>query len=345
MQLSKALKIARRIVYLVLPIILLWLIFRKIDIPLLFQNLKSANPYIIGLAILVRPVQILIGSLRWYFLTRFYSNTDISLFYMIQQFWGSMVIGFFTPGSIGWDAYRVAVVGKKLQKYTVAFITILAEKFAALMAVLLLALGIFPFISDYLVQNKALLWEIYYWSIAALLIFAAGLFVTYQLKLPVRRVSSYYYKRVQRRIVNSISNQSIQKKIRADLDSSESILSVFKKPKLVIITMVLSFSNLVVSAFSSYLVFIALNYEISFLINLFASPVFFLLFIIPISIGSLGVREGAFIVLFGQFGVPMEIALLVSFFNLLGIFLNNIIGAGFLFSEGLQKNIPDLKKL
>jgi hypothetical protein len=41
----------------------------------------------------------------------------------------------------------------------------------------------------------------------------------------------------------------------------------------------------------------------------------------------------------------MEIALLISFFNLLGIFLNNIIGAGFLVSEGLQKNIPNLIKL
>lgn len=341
---SKALKIARRITYVLLPVLLLWLIFRKIDIPLLYQNLKSVNPYIVVLAIAVRPVQILAGSLRWYFLTRFYSNSEISLSYIVQQFWGSMVIGFFTPGSIGWDAYRIAVVGKKLQKYTVAFITIIAEKFAGLIAVMLLALGIFPFVSDYLVQNKALFWEIYFWSIVALLIIAITSFVIHQLNLPVRRFSNYYYKRVQRKMLNAIPNKSIQKKIRVDLGSSMNIFSVFKKPKLLVITMILSFSNLIVSAFSSYLIFIALGYEISFLINLFASPVFFLLFIIPISIGSIGVREGAFIILYGQFGVPMEIALLVSFFNLFGIFLNNIIGAGFLFSEGLQKNILNLKQ-
>jgi hypothetical protein len=80
-------------------------------------------------------------------------------------------------------------------------------------------------------------------------------------------------------------------------------------------------------------------------VNLFVAPIFFIIFLIPISFGSIGVREGAFILLYGQFGVPMEVALLVSFFNLFGLFLNNIIGALFIFGKGLNPSNEEIKSL
>ena len=49
-------------------------------------------------------------------------------------------------------------------------------------------------------------------------------------------------------------------------------------------------------------------------------------FLLPISFGSLGIREGAYVLFYGAFAVPMETALLVSFFNLLGMLLNNLVG-------------------
>jgi uncharacterized membrane protein YbhN (UPF0104 family) len=49
-------------------------------------------------------------------------------------------------------------------------------------------------------------------------------------------------------------------------------------------------------------------------------------FTLPISFGSLGIREAAFILVYGLFGVPAEIALSVSFFNLAGILLNSLVG-------------------
>jgi hypothetical protein len=89
---------------------------------------------------------------------------------------------------------------------------------------------------------------------------------------------------------------------------------------------IFSFLIQLTSAVGNQIFFIAANYDLPFLVNLFATPVLYFVFLLPISYGSLGIREGAYILLYGAFGVPMETALLVSFFNLFGILLNNLVG-------------------
>ena len=73
--------------------------------------------------------------------------------------------------------------------------------------------------------------------------------------------------------------------------------------------------------------FAALDYDLPFVLNLFIAPILFFIYALPISFGSIGVRETAYIILYGIFGVPSETALIVSFFALFGIMLNHLIGA------------------
>jgi uncharacterized membrane protein YbhN (UPF0104 family) len=100
-----------------------------------------------------------------------------------------------------------------------------------------------------------------------------------------------------------------------------------RRPELVLPVTIYSFLIQLTSAVGNQIFFIAVNYDLPFLVNLFVVPVLYFVFLLPISFGSLGIREGAYILLYGAFGVPMETALLVSFFNLLGLLLNNLIGA------------------
>jgi uncharacterized membrane protein len=51
------------------------------------------------------------------------------------------------------------------------------------------------------------------------------------------------------------------------------------------------------------------------------------IFLLPISFGSIGIREGAYIFFYGIFGMGQEAALLLSFLTLAGAFLNVFIGA------------------
>ena len=112
-------------------------------------------------------------------------------------------------------------------------------------------------------------------------------------------------------------------------DASISLRTVLKPwgdPRQVLPGLALSIVFMLVAAARGQIFFRALGYDLPFAFNLFASPVLVFVFALPISFGSFGIREAAFILVYGLFGVPAEIALSVSFFNLFGILLNSLIG-------------------
>jgi uncharacterized protein (TIRG00374 family) len=120
------------------------------------------------------------------------------------------------------------------------------------------------------------------------------------------------------------TNITVKEK-KHDISFRERITSLTNK-KILLYVLLLSFGIQVVSAIGNQIFFKALAYNLPFIVNLFVLPILFFIFLLPISFGSLGIREGAYIVLYGLFDVPVEIALIVSFFNLAGVLLNNLIG-------------------
>ena len=131
-----------------------------------------------------------------------------------------------------------------------------------------------------------------------------------------------YIARIQKKIVGGLGlGDKIQitiMPIRAMIEP----LSSFK----IIGVIALSFSIQLVSSVKSQIFFCALGYNLPFIVNLFVAPTLYFIFLLPVSFGSIGIREGVYVFLYGLFGVPIEIALLVSFFNLSGMLLNNLIG-------------------
>jgi len=96
----------------------------------------------------------------------------------------------------------------------------------------------------------------------------------------------------------------------------------------------------VAAAIVAQLNFVAAGYDIPFLVNLFVTPVLFFIYLLPVSFGGLGVREAAYIILYGMFGVPLETALLISFLALAGLLLNNLIGGAFIMGYRDQYTKP-----
>jgi uncharacterized membrane protein YbhN (UPF0104 family) len=70
----------------------------------------------------------------------------------------------------------------------------------------------------------------------------------------------------------------------------------------------------------------AFGQEVPLSVNLFVIPLTQIIFLLPISFGSLGVREGTFIILYGLFGIPKEVAFAASSAGLLGLLLTVSIG-------------------
>ena len=330
----------KRIIYIILPFVILYFILKKADIPLLIQNIKNANPIFIITGILFRPLQIVLGSIRWQLMNHFYCKEKLPGPYMTFHYWAGLAIGYFTPGNLGWDAYRVVTAGKKMKAYTAAFITVVSEKFVGLFSVTFMILAIFPFVAGKMTTDTTFLTKSYLLLITITILIAITFIALIRNHNHQKlRFIKDLPDKIVFKFIDIIKNQEIKRKIEQDYKSSANIFSIGKEPTLFLGLFSLSIFILVVAAISSQLIFKGLEYDISFIINLFAAPVFYILFFIPISFGSIGVREVAFILVYGLFGVPLEIALLVSFFNLFGLILNTLIGALLIFIKGLQKNV------
>lgn len=327
----------RRLLYFLLPAILLVFIFKKVNILRLLSLLEDVNLVYIIFAFAIMPFSIVLGSRRWYLLGNFYNKRRLSFRFISFHYWAGLAIGYFTPGNIGWDAYRIIAVGKRIKTYSSPLITIVSEKIIGFLSVSLMILIVFPIIETQILKEGNLYNKIYFGFFG---IFALGiLFGVLILKSKGKNISDWINSTL-RSIILKFSQLIKVKKLENlssfDFKNSRSLLSGFKNPRLVLSSFFISWGILLISALSNQFLFRALGYEIDIFINLFAAPVFFILFLIPLSFGSLGVREGVYILFYDQFGVPMEIALLVSFLSLIGILLNNALGAGSIMINGFK---------
>jgi uncharacterized membrane protein YbhN (UPF0104 family) len=78
--------------------------------------------------------------------------------------------------------------------------------------------------------------------------------------------------------------------------------------QLVLLTLATQF----LAALAHHFFFSALAYPTPYAVNLCVVPMITVVMFLPISFGSIGMREAAFAVICGMFGVPMETALLAA---------------------------------
>ena len=101
-------------VQLTVPVVLLYVIFRQIDVGLLCERFKHvrATYFIAGMVGGVIS-QVFAAAYRWrYMLDRGYS-LKLPYGFLLRQYWIGMFLGYFVPAGIGVDAYRIAAVYRR----------------------------------------------------------------------------------------------------------------------------------------------------------------------------------------------------------------------------------------
>lgn len=328
------LKFIRPVIYWCLPPVILYLIFRRIDLGNLQQLVASADLRPILLGIVLNMLVVAIAALRWHALFRRYDCASQSIVTSISEYSKGLAVGVLVPGSLGSDAYRVMLLGRQKGYYLRNAFVVGIEKLGAVFACAGLIAGLYPLLApNHLPAVVARIVDALY------LLFLIGIASAVLVALIrrhdwVTRLASAFNAHLEtlaRRVVSRASTPP------AEEDRSTTglalLLSMFS-PGVALPVVALSLAIYLVSAFQAQLYFQGMGYDIPFSVNLFVSPLLFLLFILPISFGGIGIREGAFILLYGAFGVPVEIALVVSFCALLGVLFNYAIGTSlFLLSK------------
>ncbi|WP_263771529.1 lysylphosphatidylglycerol synthase transmembrane domain-containing protein [Propionivibrio soli] len=314
-----------------MPPLILYLIFRRIDLGELRQLASSANIFFVFFGIVMVIPTVVIGAFRWHLLMQRCDTAFLTLKESTGEYWKSLAIGFLVPGSLGSDTYRVMIVGRQNGRYLRNAVVIVLEKLAALASCALL-LGILypllapnalpPLVADIV---NGLYVVLVVGCLATLTVFALRRQV---LAARVARALSRRLLALARRAARSGVADSGQDEANGTV--GELLRRVFS-PRVILPALGLSLAVHVVASTQSQILFQAFTFEIPFSVNLFVTPLLVLLYSLPISFGGIGVREGASILAYGAFGVPVEIALVVSFCALLANLLTYGIGAAIFF--------------
>lgn len=317
----------RLVLYWGLPPVILYLIFSRIDMGRLINLAAKADRWLILVGVTFIVFKILAGAMRWHYLARHYDCTRMTLRASIAEYWTSLTLGVVVPGSLGSDAYRIALGGKQTGRYLRGAFVIGIEKIAALISCATFVAVLYPLLHfESLPDAVTYILDAAYGFLLISVLLLLLVAVTHRAQWLSKLADRFTQKisALAKRAGMKTPNVPQQDQV-ADRTTLELFLSAFK-PGVFLPVLFFSFALQFISAIQSQLFFEALGYDLPFLVNLFVAPLIMLAFTLPISFGGLGIREGVFILFYGAFGVPSEIALMVSFGGLLSVLLGHTIG-------------------
>ena len=278
----------------IITILLFYWIFYNIQLDRFLLAFKQVDVHLIILAGSLWPLGIVLASIRWQRLVNAY---DIRLAFkdalslsLISNFFNN-----FLPGSIGGDSYKfIYLNAQEGSRKTSILSSLILDRGIGLFAMVLCACLLAPFFLQRLsvgLQISDTLGVVAYF-IVVLIVF---LFV-YVIFLP-------------RKISLPISDNIILKSITQCINS----VMLFSNSRLLLSSTILSIYLVILSSFSQYFLFCSLPSPPSLGIVCFLTPLIAILESIPLSINSLGIREGAGVFFFSIFGIPAEESLLIFF--------------------------------
>jgi uncharacterized membrane protein YbhN (UPF0104 family) len=333
----------RRTAYWILPVAILGFIFHKIDIAVLAETVRGADPWAYALGVLFFPLSLFLGAVRWRVLIRQYLGVAERLGFVFRQYCIGLSVSIFLPGYIGMDIYRVAVTGRRYEKYTSCIAVVLEEKIMSLVVCTGLVLGLSPWLK--VRHDASVLASITDVAFAITVggALAIGVLVVAARLAAVRDVTAFVTRKLQ-----SVF-EAMLRRIRMEtsrISSLPPLIVLFEpltRPSKLVPVVLLSGVIFVALGIANQLFLGALGHSLPFVVSLFVISVLFFVVAMPISFAGFGVREGAYILLLGMFGIPPETALVVSLFALSGTLLNYAIGGVSIYlskSEHPERVVP-----
>lgn len=281
---------------------------------------------------------ILILSWRWQLALRVLYGIGVPYRLLLRHYWTGMFVGYFFPGGIGTDVYRAARMTAEPGGFKVNAAAIVGERVFAVLATALLLVVSYPPVSTRLVtepQLTRIVRVIYFLSISAV----AGLGMLALLNSSLgARLRRFVQRRIGleiNRVVHKIDRRSVFANGKADAWELVTPFFIWRNQLMIIVLTILS--QIVASVGGRFLL-LSININLPLITHIFAWTLMCFFFLLPISVGAFGIREAAFIVIFGLFGVSREDALASSFISLASGLIAVGMGGLIWLNEGLKRS-------
>ena len=307
---------------LIVGVLLLLLVFRVANwreaLPLFF-DIQWA-PFVLMACLM--PVSIWLSVVKWRLLL---SSHDIKVptLELFRHYWSGLFLNNFMPSSIGGDVGRITLLHRFGRPAEIAA-SVLVERLTGLLV--LLAVG-----------NAALLlrpdifhddWRFVFWLVAVggLLALICGFLLSGRLSVLLTNVHLD-----ERRWTGWLASKL--KKVTLSICHYRDV------PWVIAQNIFLSLAFYLLSVFGNYLLFMV------FSLNVRVEDVFFitawisLLSLIPLSLNSIGITEGAFVVLYGAVGVLSSEALATALLVRFGTIILSLLGGLFLLFPAKDRKV------
>ena len=299
------------IIKLSITVLLLYFIFKKMNLTNFKDILKNTNYNYIVISLAFTPLIIFLRSFKWFTLLK-YSEIKISYWDAFKSITGGMAFGIITPGRVG-EVTRSLFI-KHAKKAEISGLVLLDRIFDLYVIVFYSLYGVL-----FLLRNNALS------------IFSILLFVFMTIFIFFRVISKYFSTFGRNSKLNSLKKLNIFIK---EFGNISGINATF----LILVSLIMYFLTFI--QFYFLILSFSPQTNINFLIIVKTSPLIQFMSVIPITLFGLGIREGTSIYLLGIFGINKVIAFNSSFLSFVfNILLTALIGVFFIIGMGKRKNV------
>lgn len=304
----------------IVSLLLLAFIASKIDWVQAYSNLKKADYLLIVvvfLLILLERVQL---TYKWNLLL-WVRGIKISFWrlfwiYAISAFWG-----LFLPSSIGSDVVKGYYLIKDNAEKAISISSVLVDRILGILTLLLLSI-----IALYVGGDMISKINIKLYLLAFLFFFLAALYFFQKARTAA----------LLHNLLDKVKFKSIASKI---IKLHLSVLEYKKYPKTLYIAFIITLLVNVTRVMIFYILSLAFHIQIPVIYFFIFIPILTVVIMIPISIGGLGVGEGAFITFFALIGISINDSIVIALTNTLTNTIFTLVGGlAILFFSSSDKN-------
>lgn len=289
----------------VVTIALLALVFAKLDWDAIVDKISNGNPVYGLLAILAIIAALVIGALRWDVLLRTAEvqlpERELFRIYAVTSFANA-----FLPTSVGGDVARPLMVSRRGPRLVRAIATVLIERLAALIALVILAWVGVALEPDVVSGG----------SITALAVVSAGM------------VGGVLLFALRPALPKKLAKAAIPARFATHLGEAAAVFSkTSRSPRALLLILIQSVAFQALVTIQLVLIAKMIGADLSFGLAAVALALVTLATLAPISIGGFGVREGSYVVILGGGGIGHTDAVLISLLTVVVLFFATLPGA------------------
>jgi uncharacterized protein (TIRG00374 family) len=300
-----------------ISLVLLAYVFYKAGLMQIWATIRQADLLFLILSVAITPLLVWASSWKWQVILRA-MNIRVSA---AKCFW-LYVVGYFfntvLPTNVGGDVVRAYAVGKSTGKRAEAFSSVFVERFTGLSVLLLTAI-----IAFFLAIRQ--LWNL--WLNIALILSVVGYTAILAVVLSPGLLNGL--KRI-------IPLKPVQQLLEKLLKFQTATLSLRTHPGAFVFAMINSVFFYFLAIINVYISALAFRADLSFAGAVIITPIIMVITMLPISIGGIGLAEGAYFFTFERFGIIGAVGLSVALLMRAKALLAGAVGGIYYSTMGMQ---------